>query len=396
MVEVTSYADAREAFRHRDLRQALYDDGHRLMSDVIVNLHGDEHIARRRLENRLFRRDTFAWYEHEHIPEILDRVIKPAAATGSGELLDLARRAMIRLSVDVAGVDVDDTAFERFYGLMNAMAAAATVVHAVGDVESVIKAGDEALATFDRDFYQPSRARRLALIEADQPARDVLTTLLVNQDELDLASDTVLREVAYYPWVGAHSTSAQLVHAMHHLFDWIEAHPADSDLLTTDDVLRQRFVHESMRLHPASPVAVRRAMTDLTLKTGVSITRGEMVTVNVEQANRDPLVFGDNADEFDPYRPVPEGVARWGLSFGSGTHACVGRALAAGLEAHEVIDYELVGTVSLMAGRLLASGAAIDPTRPAELDTETTRSVWGCYPVIFDPERVLSSRDVER
>ena len=42
------------------------------MTGVIVNLHGDDHLARRRLENRLFRRDTFAWYERERIPEIID------------------------------------------------------------------------------------------------------------------------------------------------------------------------------------------------------------------------------------------------------------------------------------------------------------------------------------
>ena len=31
----------------------------------------------------------------------------------------------------------------------------------------------------------------------------------------------MLREVAYFPWVGSHSTSGQLVHAMHHLFECV-------------------------------------------------------------------------------------------------------------------------------------------------------------------------------
>ncbi|MGA1076474.1 MAG: hypothetical protein ACO307_15285, partial [Ilumatobacteraceae bacterium] len=103
---LTSFADARDAFRHRDLRQSLYDAGHRLMTGVIVNLHGDAHIARRRLENRLFRRDTFAWYERERIPAIVDDVLAPAISAGRGELLGLARRTMTTLSVDVAGIDV--------------------------------------------------------------------------------------------------------------------------------------------------------------------------------------------------------------------------------------------------------------------------------------------------
>ena len=106
MITLTTFAEARDAFRSRDLRQALYDAGDRLMHGVIVNLHGSEHIARRRLENRLFRRDTFAWYEHEHIPRIIDGVLSDPLAAGHGDLLPIARRTMMALSMDVAGVDL--------------------------------------------------------------------------------------------------------------------------------------------------------------------------------------------------------------------------------------------------------------------------------------------------
>ena len=50
VIVLTTYADAKDAFRQRDLRQALYDDGEHLMGGVIVNLHGTEHLDRRRLE----------------------------------------------------------------------------------------------------------------------------------------------------------------------------------------------------------------------------------------------------------------------------------------------------------------------------------------------------------
>ena len=40
MITLTTYADARDAFRSHDLRQALYDEGEHLMEGVIVNLHG--------------------------------------------------------------------------------------------------------------------------------------------------------------------------------------------------------------------------------------------------------------------------------------------------------------------------------------------------------------------
>ena len=58
-ITITKPEDARECYRHKALRQALYDAGEVVMEDVVVNLHGDQHRQRRRLENRLFRRDTF-------------------------------------------------------------------------------------------------------------------------------------------------------------------------------------------------------------------------------------------------------------------------------------------------------------------------------------------------
>ncbi len=400
MIILTTYEEAREGFRHRDLRQALYDEGVHLMDGVIVNLHGEPHVARRRLENRLFRRDTFAWYEVDRIPAIIDRVLAPALASGRGDLLPLARRTMMALSVEVAGVDLPtghaaDEVFESFYRIMERLARASTVAHATGDKQAIIAAGDEALAEFETEFYQPSLERRQHLVAeveqgrldaADLP-RDVLTTLLVNTDRLDLPPDTILREVAYFPWVGSHSTSAQLVHAMHHIFTWIDDHPADREVLVADAARRQAFVHESMRLHPASPVAERVAVTDIEFKSGRRIAQGSPVTVSVEQANRDPDAFGPDPDRFDPDRRRADGVPPWGLSFGTGTHACLGQELAGGLEPEEAVHHHLLGAVTLMAGSMLSEGARPDPDDPPTLDTNTTRHMWGRYPVLFDGER---------
>lgn len=400
MITLTTYQEAREAFRARDLRQALYDEGHRLMNGVIVNLHGDEHLARRRLENRLFRRDTFAWYEHERIPAIIDQVLRDPVADGRGELLHLARRTMMALSIDVAGLDLPDgpigeQTFIRFYELMDELARASTVAHSRGDKQAIIDRGDLALAAFDVEFYQPSLARRTELVarleagdlDEDGLPRDVLTTLLRNQDRLNLSPDTVLREIAYFPWVGSHSTSAQLVHAMHHIFEWLATHPAHREGLLTDGVLLQRFVHESMRLHPASPVALRIATTDVVLKTGRKLPDGATVTISVHDANRDADFFGDDVDRFDPFRRLADGVAPWGLSFGHGTHACLGQELAGGIEPDDALDHHLLGSVALMAGSMLRSGALPDPDDPAQLDHTTTRAVWGRYPVLFGEAR---------
>lgn len=402
MIELTSYAEAREAFRSRDLRQALYEAGHRLMTGVIVNLHGDAHIARRRLENRLFRRDTFAWYEQERIPRIIEAVLAPAVTAGEGDLLPLARRTMMTLSVDVAGVDLpaaDDpeaeARFESLYDIMNRLAKASTVAHAVGDVEQIKADGERALASFEIEFFRSSLARRRRLVDlvgsgaADESVlpRDVLTTLLRNQDRLDLPDAVVLREVAYFPWVGSHSTSAQLVHAMHHVFEWISDRPGERQRLIADPERLQRLVHESMRLHPASPVAMRIATADVELKSGRLLPEGATVSISVEAANRDESVFGQEPHRFDPDRRLADGVPPWGLSFGHGSHACLGQELAGGLEPDDALEHHLLGSVALMAAAMLRAGARAHPDQHAELDRNTTRVMWGRYPVRFGDAR---------
>jgi cytochrome P450 len=397
VITLTTYADARDAFRRRELRQALYDEGEHLMAGVIVNLHGDQHVARRRLENRLFRRDTFRWYERKHMPNIIEAVLAPARAAGGGEVLTLARHTMMTLSVDVAGVDRPRGSTEelaQLYDVMDRMARAATVAHATGDKAAIVVDGDAALAEFATIFYEPSLARRQELIRLaqrgglalDDLPKDVLTTLLLNHDRLDLPPEVILREVAYYPWVGSHSTANQLVHAMHHILEWISTQPADRPLLTNDDVLRQRFVHESIRLHPASPVARRVATADITLPSGVAIGTGEEVEIHVEHANRDPLAVGSDADCFDPFRTRAEGIAPWGLSFGHGPHACLGQELAGGTEPNDDERDHLLGTINLMAGALLRAGATRNPDDPPILDTATTRQIWQRFPVLFNAE----------
>jgi cytochrome P450 len=396
VITLTTFDEAREAFRSRDLRQALYDEGERLMAGVIVNLHGAAHIARRRLENRLFRRDTFAWYEADRIPAIIDAVLAPAIESGEGDLLPLARTTMLQLSTEVAGIDVaagDHGELARFATLMERLARASTVAHATGDKAAIISDGDAALHEFERDFFHASWRRRTALVdqarrgELDPTSlpRDVLTTLVHNQDQLDLHYDTVLREVAYFPWVGSHSTSTQLVHAMHHMFEWIVDHPDQRPLLVSDHPFRQRFVHESMRLHPASPVALRVATGDVPLRSGRVLGAGTAVVIDVERANRDTRVFGPNADLFDPSRQPADGVPPWGLSFGTGTHACLGQELASGLEFDAAVEHHLLGSVTLMAGTMLRAGARPHRSRAPVADAATTRRVWASYPVEFRP-----------
>ncbi len=395
MIRLESYGEVVEALRARELRQALYDAGESLMGSVIVNLHGDEHRDRRRLENRLFRRDVFATWERDLVAPTIDAVLAPSLVDGEVDLLPLARTAMMTVSRRVAGIDLPDdrpATLAAFAALMNRLAVASIVVHSTSPAADIVADGDCALAEFAIRFFQPSCDRRLAaladfergsLTEELLP-RDVLTVLLRNQDRLTLADADILRETAYYPWVGAHSTSIEFVFAMDEIFGWLAEHPEDR-ARATDPKWLIACVHESLRLHPASPEARRRVVEPVTLACGRRLEVGDELTLAMDLANRDPAVFGEDADRFRPGRELPLRVAPWGVSFGSGTHACLGAALAGGLpldgetDGTDGTDGHLFGAIVTMAQRLFRHGARRHPDRPPEPDTHTTRPNFAGY-----------------
>ena len=395
-ITVSTYQQAREAFRQKDLRQALYDEGDVVMSDVLVNLHGADHRARRRLENRLFRKDTHRRYEREFFPPVVAATLAPHVARGQAELVTLSHELMMNLAAYTAGVDRPqgsrDETMHLFSYLM-LFIQGATLAHYTGDREAKRAEVAAGLAAFDDEFLAPSIARRRALIaevdggsrdEADLP-KDVLTTLLLHEDELSLPPDVVLREISFFLLAGAHTSATAFVRTLHHVFAMADDRPEDLQRARTDLAFLQRCVHETVRLQPSSPIAMRWALADVDLPGGVHVPSGARLTIDLMAVNRDPEAFGDRADAFDPHRSLPSGVAPWGLSFGLGMHACIGQDLAAGLDpmGGPIDEEHLYGLVPVAIRALLDAGGRPDPSDPPTMDPDSSRGYWGCYPVVF-------------
>lgn len=393
-VVLTSYDEVWDAFRQRDLRQALYDAGGVVMADCLLDLHGDEHKARRRLENRLFRRGTFRWWEQHLVPGIIADALSPCVAAGRADLIQLGYRTTMNLTALVAGVDrptgsvAETDALQHFAEVFSA---GATLAHSTRDPAEVRAEVSAAMGRFDEMFVAPSIERRRSLLaavdagaadEGDLP-RDVLTALLRNADALALTPDVVRRELAFYLQAGSHSTADLFTHAADDVFRWRREHPDDRRL--ADDRFLQACVHESLRLHPASPVAQRRALAEVALRSGRTLAAGDPVVLDVQAANRDRDVFGQDADRFDPDRTVPEGVPPWGHAFGGGMHVCIGMELDGGVVGRPGDDpaEQVLGTVTLMVRALLEAGAAPDPEHPPTSDPHSRREHFGSYPVIF-------------
>jgi len=395
-ITVSTHQQAREAFRQKELRQALYDEGEVVMADVLVNLHGADHRARRRLENRLFRKDTHRRYERESFPPVVAATLAPHVARGEAELVTLSHEMMMNLAALTAGVDRPKGTREEtlhLYAYLMLFIQGATLAHATGDRDAKRAEVAAALDAFDVEFLAPSIARRRAVIaevaagsrsEADLP-HDVLTTLLVHEDELLVPSDVVLREICFFLLAGAHTSATAFVRTLHHVFAMAEGCPDDFDRACTDLAFLQRCVHETVRLQPSSPIALRWALADVDLPGGVHVPAGARLTIDLMAVNRDREAFGADADAFDPHRELMPGIAPWGLSFGLGMHACIGQDLAAGLDPMgRPIDADhLYGLVPIAIRALLDAGGRPDPTDPPAMDPHSTRGYWGRYPVVF-------------
>lgn len=396
VITITTYDDARAAFRHKELRQALYDAGEVVMADVLVNLHGEEHRARRRLENRLFRRDTQTRYEYELFPPIVAETLAPYRADGHAELVALSHQMMMNLAAWTAGVDRPEATPEEtfhLYSYLMRFIEGATLAHYAGDREAKRAEVAEALDSFDREFLQPSIARRRDALERfeaqqiteDDLPHDVLTVLLRNQDHLDLPPDVVLRETCFFLLAGAHTSATAFVRTLHNIFSFDVASPADAERARTDMAFLQHCVHETVRLQPSSPVAMRWAIDDVELPGGIHLAAGDKLVIDLMAVNRDPSVFGDAADAFDPHRALPAGVARWGLSFGLGMHACIGQDLAAGIDPMGAPPgpEHPYGLVPVAVQAVLRAGARPVPDDPPQLDPTNDRGYWARYPVRF-------------
>ncbi len=391
---ITSFADAKDAYRSKDLRQALYDEGEVVMADVLVNLHGDEHRQRRRVENRSFRREAFEVYERELFPKVTTRTLAPYLAAGRVDLVHLGHELMLNLAAVTAGVDrpagtAEET--ERLYGYMMLFIEGATLAHSTRDKGERREVIAQALEDWDAEFLSASiTRRRQALVELEagriteaELPRDVLTTLLRSPEPLE--HHVLRREIAFYLLAGAHTSATAFVRSIDHLLGWVADHPADAGRAATDRLFVQRCIHETIRLNPSSPTGQRWALADVTLKSGVHVPQGGKLVIDLAAVNRDPLVFGADAAAFDPTRPLPPGVGPFGLSFAAGMHVCIGQDLAAGVvpAGDEVGADHLYGLVTGAVQQVFAAGVRHDPEHGPQRDTATARPYWASYPVLL-------------
>lgn len=402
-VVLDRYEDVREALFDPQLSRTFdrrsYDEGN--IRDGVVSIsHGPVHRARRRIENTQFRPDVLRLYERDLFPRVLTDLLDVVIDAEAADLFAIGEVLSVVLAALRAGIDVDDHDLAQLRTLVHFVDvfSQGSAILDAHDPETVRRLVVDTYATFERDWVRPSWQRRADLIErhrrgevdADGLPHDILSVLLQHRDDprLDLADEgRVVREVATYLQGGTHTSAQTLANAFDLLFAAGDASEAMLARCADDLLYCQRVVHETLRLRPTTPRIRRRAEAD-TQVAGRAIPADSLVVLDAATANRDPRLFGERPDEFDPDRIVDPSVPRWGLSFGAGAHQCPGRSVGGGfpVPAHGQADDEhIYGLVALEIREVSRRGVRPDPARAPERDTRTERFTrWASYPVRFE------------
>jgi cytochrome P450 len=154
----------------------------------------------------------------------------------------------------------------------------------------------------------------------DNPADDLLTSLIHAEDDGDVLNDDELISQTLLLYIAGHETTVNLIAggALALL-----RHPGQLALLRSDPALAAAAVEELLRYD--SPVQASRRITLEPVKIrDITIPAGALVMASLGSANRDERFWGTDAAELKLSRDN----ARQHVSFGGGPHHCLGASLA--------------------------------------------------------------------
>ncbi|MEV6554070.1 cytochrome P450 [Nocardia sp. NPDC051756] len=241
---------------------------------------------------------------HDRIVEVTDELLAGLADRPDADLIeDFASRLPVAIICEILGVPTED----QFYMLELGHAGAPLL-----DVGITWRAFRRATAALQasEDFAEGHIAR----LRAD-PGDNILSKLAASDN---LSMPELKSTVALVAGAGFETTVNLIGNGMMALHQ----HPDQLDLLRAEPDRWPGAIEEILRYDSPVQMTARTALCDTEIA-GQPIARGEMVSLLLGAANRDPAVFTDPG-AFD----VTRTNAREHLSFSSGVHSCLGASLA--------------------------------------------------------------------
>ncbi|WP_067709133.1 cytochrome P450 [Nocardia yamanashiensis] len=269
-----------------------------------------DHTRLRRLVQKAFTPRVIARLE-PRITAFTDQVYDRLAGSDRFDLVEtLAYPLPITVICELLGIPLDDEPQLRRLSAQLARLLDPAAPNHPGfgnDLAEMISAREELDDYFDR----------LAAARRGEPGPDLLSQLIAAEDAGDKLTHEELISTCGLLLIAGHETTVNLIS---NTVLALLRRPELMDALRADPALAGAVVEETLRYDPPVQLVPRIAGEDMRIG-GTDIAAGEVVIALLAAANRDPDVFPEPAN-FELERENRH------LSFGLGTHFCLGAPLA--------------------------------------------------------------------
>ena len=282
--------------------------GDREPTRSMLGLDDPDHARLRRLVSKAFTPSAIAALRpmiDRRVDAILDRI----AEQGGGDVVaDLAWPLPFDVISQMLGMpEADTTQIAQWSSAL------------VKTLDPIIS-DDEIAAAAHADRSMGELLDEIISWKRANPSDDLLTALIQAEEDGDRLTPIELRAQVQLLFVAGHETTVNLIGTgIHELL----RHPEQAAILRDDPDLDANAVDELLRY--VSPVQFSRRVTTVDVDFGgTTIPKGMFVMAGLASANHDPRKWGDDAEALDVRRANPGQH----LSFGSGSHYCLGASLA--------------------------------------------------------------------
>jgi cytochrome P450 len=284
----------------------------RPLERTMIDLDPPDHTRLRQLVHKAFSPRLIEWMR-ERVQTLANELLDAAARRGEMDLIrDYALPLPMTIITEILGVPIQDR--DKFHKWSK-------VIVSVDQFNANWRV-IPAIWMFNRYLRRFFKVRRADLRD------DLVSALIQGEEAGDRLSEDELLAMVFLLLVAGHETTVNLIGSG--TLELLQ-HPDQMEKLRRDPTLIKSAVEELLRYTaPVFMSTERYARDDVTIQ-GVTIPRGEMTLGVIGSANRDVTVF-ENPETLDIEREPNKH-----LSFGQGTHYCLGAALAR-LEAQIAIN----------------------------------------------------------
>jgi cytochrome P450 len=274
----------------------------------ILNIDPPDHTRLRRLVSKAFT-PKMVQSLRPRVETLVDDALDAMAKRGRADVIaDLAFPLPFTVISEMLGMPEGNR--DEVRGWSHTLTKTLDPILSPEEVQAALAAADNMLA----------HVQDVAAWKRERPADDLLSGLLVAEDEGDRLSEVELLDQVILLYIAGHETTVNLIgNATLALL----RHPEQRAKLRSDPDLDAGAVEELLRYD--SPVQFSRRITlDELDVDGTTIPAGSFVLTCLGSANHDAERWGATADTIDLARPD----AGQHMSFGNGIHHCLGSSLA--------------------------------------------------------------------